>query len=70
MNSSYQPFWPVVAATGLVKAGACNVPAHWIAADIQHTVDVDRGDGITERRYQCPTCGRLYILEAVTTGSI
>lgn len=69
MESSFHPFWPSKADVdaALKKVGACDHPDHWVKADVVHTVDVPRDDGtgVVERRYQCPTCGRVYVLDAV-----
>lgn len=66
-TASWVPWLPQDVTSGVVLPTACNYPEHWIPADITHTVDVDRGDGITERRFQCPTCGRVYVVHGVTT---
>lgn len=66
--SPISPFWPSVEVVGEIAAGACNYPEHWVAADITFTVEVARedGSGLKERRFQCPTCGRVYIKDVVT----
>lgn len=65
-QASYHPFWPGP-VVGDVRRAACDAPDHWIKADVVHSIDVPRGNGITERRYICVGCLRTYVVDAVTT---